>query len=85
MAVLRQLYFPKDIQERYGDISSTTARRYMREMGCQGGRYFVTEEMITAWENANWCAVMSRDEARKPKAKRKTHPMPEKMEIPKRK
>ena len=83
--MLRKLYFPKDIQERYGDICDTTARRYMREMGCTGGRYFVTEEMITEWENKNWSKGLSREEARSPKSKRRPQPLPKEMLIPRRK
>lgn len=49
--MLRTLYFVDDIMARYRCRSKDTARRYMREMGASGSPLFVTEEMITAWEN----------------------------------
>lgn len=49
--MLRTLYFTEDIMKRYRCRSKDTARRYMREMGAHGAPLFVTEEMVTAWEN----------------------------------
>ena len=49
---LRKLYFVADIKERYHCGSDETARRYMRQMGAKGAPMFVTEEMISEWEDS---------------------------------
>ena len=50
--MLKQLYFVPDIMERYKCRSKDTARRYMRQMGALGSPLFVTEDMISAWEES---------------------------------
>lgn len=50
--MLKQLYFVPDIMTRYHCRSEETARRYMRDMGAKGRPLFVTEEMISAWEDS---------------------------------
>ena len=73
--MLKKLYFVPDIRARYNCRSDDTARRYMREMGASGKPFFVTEEMIDAWEASK----------RKPCWTGRAMPVPDGMKIPRRK
>lgn len=50
--MLKTLYFVEDIMARYRCRSKDTARRYMRQMGAMGTPLFVTEDMISSWEES---------------------------------
>ena len=79
---LRQLYFVDDILERYHCGSKDTARRYMRQMGAKGCPLFVTEEMITDWEDSK---REKEEEVPIPQKRRRRRPLPKEMVIPGRK
>lgn len=79
---LRTLFFVDDIMERYRCGSKDTARRYMRQMGAKGCPLFVTEEMITAWEDSK---REKEEEAPIPQKRRRRRPLPKEMVIPGRK
>lgn len=79
---LRTLFFVDDIVERYHCGSKDTARRYMRQMGANGCPLFVTEEMITEWEDSK--RKKERDVSIPCKSKHR-RPLPKEMVIPGRK
>lgn len=79
---LRKLYFVDDIVERYRCGSKDTARRYMRQMGAKGCPLFVTEEMITEWEDSK---RKKEEEAPIPQKRKRRRPLPKEMVIPGRK
>ena len=72
---LKTLYFVDDIMQRYRCRSKDTARRYMRQMGAMGSPLFVTEDMISSWEESK----------RKPEVRKKIRRVSGEMIIPRRK
>jgi len=61
--MLSKLFFIPDIMERYHLKTEVTARRHMKAMGASGSPFFVTEEMIEAWERTKRKPVPTRPAA----------------------